>query len=64
MNVKRYLKVKENPRHFKGCAFNRSAIYPLVSVYNDNNQIQYKDFKSIIVFFDFMANNTPNLSNL
>ena len=36
---------------FKTGAFNRSAISPLVSVYNDNNLIQPK--KRVIFFQDF-----------
>ena len=45
------LKCILNPWAFKTGAFNRSAISPLVSVYNDNNLINN-------CFFDFIVKNT------
>jgi len=45
------LKCILNTWDFKTGAFNRSAISPLVSVYNDNNLIQPK--KRVIFFQDF-----------
>ena len=40
---------------FKTGAFNRSAISPLVSVYNDNNKIQLKNTPLNFVIFAFAS---------
>ena len=40
---------------FKTGAFNRSAISPLASVYNDNNKIQLKNTHLNFVIFAFVS---------